>query len=143
MTSPDALRAAVNDGMPGLIEDLRTLVAIPSIAFPGFDPAPVLEAAEKTAALLREAGCSVSMIEVLAALRQSLARFPRLPAHRRCCCTLTTTSAPGDEAEWVSDPYELTERDGRLYGRGAADNKAGICMHLAALRAFAGSRRWA
>jgi acetylornithine deacetylase/succinyl-diaminopimelate desuccinylase-like protein len=44
----------------------------------------------------------------------------------------------GDREAWVSEPYTLTKRDGRLYGRGTADNKSGVCMHLASIRAFGG-----
>ncbi len=140
MTSAEKIRSAIQEGMPRLVEDLRELVAIPSIAFEGFDRAPLLAAADTTAALLREAGCAVRMLELPGG---PPAVFGEIEGPAGAPTVLLYAhydiQPPGDMAEWRSAPYELTERDGRLYGRGAADNKAGICMHLAALRALGGT----
>ena len=44
----------------------------------------------------------------------------------------------GDEAKWESPPFEASERDGAIYGRGSADSKSNILVHIGALRAWDG-----
>lgn len=133
------LRERVRALMPQAVEDLRRLVAIPSIAFPGYDRAPVREAADVTATVLERAGCSVRLLEIQGA---PPAVFGQIQGPAGAPTALLyahyDVQPEGDADAWVSPPFELTERDGRLYGRGAADNKAGIVMHATALAAVAG-----
>lgn len=133
------VRERVHELMPQAIEDLGELVAIPSIAFPGYDRAPVLEAADATARLLERAGCEVRFLEIPDA---PPAVFGEIPGEAGAPTVLLyahyDVQPEGDTDAWLSPPFELTERGGRLYGRGAADNKAGIVMHALALQALSG-----
>ncbi len=136
----DSLRLAVLDGMSTTRADLERLVRLPSIAFDGFDRAPVHGAAELTAQILREAG--LRDVRLLDIPDSAPAVFGELPAPDGAPTVLLyahyDVQPAGDEAKWTSPPWEPTERNGRLYGRGTADDKSGIVTHAAALRAWGG-----
>jgi cysteinylglycine-S-conjugate dipeptidase len=128
------IRAAIARELPGVRADLERLVRIPSIAFPGFDHSQVQRSAEATAELLR--GCGLE-VEIVRAGGQPavIGRRPAPPGAPTVLLYAHHDVQPvGDAARWASDPFTPTERDGRLYGRGSADDKAGVMAHVAALR---------
>ena len=125
--------------MPQVRADLEALTRIPSVSLSAFDQAQVRASAEATADLLRAEGLKVEIVTEggRPAVIGHLDGPPGAPtvmlyAHH-------DVQPPGDESSWDSPPFEPTERDGRLYGRGAADDKAGVMAHVAALRAHAGA----
>lgn len=124
--------------MPGVINDLTRLVAIPSCAFPGFSAEPVLEMADETVALLQRSGLpNARLLEVpdgYPVVYADRAAPPGAPtvllyAH------YDVQPAPPEQG-WTMDPWQPTVRDGRLFGRGAADDKSGIAMHAATLQSL-------
>ncbi len=135
----DALRAAVQRLLPDARADLERLVRIPSIAVPGYDHDQVKRSAEVVAEMCREAG--VPDVRIVEAGGQP-AVIGRIPAPEGAPTVLLyahhDVQPVGDTSDWRTDPFEATEVEGRLYGRGAADDKAGIAAHLAAIRAFDG-----
>jgi len=135
VTEPD-VRAAIARELPGVRADLERLIRIPSIAFPEFDHAPVRECAELTADLLRGCGLDVSIVSS-GGQPAVIGRRPAPPGAPTVLLYAHLDVQPvGDPAQWRSDPFTPLERDGRLYGRGSADDKAGIMAHVAALRAL-------
>ncbi len=134
----DDLRPRVAAGFPRTRAELESLVRIPSVSAPGFDPAAVRRSALATAQLMRESGLGdVRLLEVEGA-------HPAVLGERRVGDDRPTVllyahhdvQPPGDLRQWTSDPFQPVERGGRLFGRGASDDKAGIAVHLAALRAL-------
>ena len=129
--------ARVRELLPSVRADLEDLVRIESVwADPARRP-EVHRSAELTAKLLSQAG--FDDIQIVAE-----GGAPAVIARRRAPEDAPTVllyahhdvQPEGDAAQWHSPPFEPTERDGRLYGRGTADDKAGIATHLAAIRAF-------
>ena len=132
----EELRAAVTRELPGVRADLERLVRIPGIAFEGFDHSHVERCAEAVAELLRGCGLTVS-IERSGGQPAVIGHRPAPPGAPTVLLYAHHDVQPvGDLALWQSEPFEPVERDGRLYGRGAADDKAGVMAHVAALRAY-------
>jgi acetylornithine deacetylase/succinyl-diaminopimelate desuccinylase-like protein len=130
------LRATIAQEMPGVRADLERLVRIPGIAFEGFDHSHVERSAEAVAELLRGCGLDTQIVRH-GGQPAVIGRKPAPPGAPTVLLYAHHDVQPaGDPDLWEGDPFEPVERDGRLYGRGAADDKAGVMAHVAALRAF-------
>ncbi len=140
----DELRDAVGAGLPAAIADLSRLVRIPSVSWDGFDPANVGRSAEAVKALLDELGVFESVAISQAEMSDGVLGQPAVIARRAPRNDKPTillyahhdVQPPGKDEDWDSSPFEPTLRGDRLYGRGAADDKAGVMAHVASIRAF-------
>ncbi|AQT79297.1 dipeptidase [Mycolicibacterium litorale] len=134
------LVAAVQAVLPSVQADLEDLVRIQSV---WADPArrdEVHRSAQKVADLLTRAGFDTVEIVAEGGAPAVIAHHPGPPGAPTVLLYAHHDVQPeGEAAQWDSEPFEPTERNGRLYGRGTADDKAGIATHLAAFRAHDGN----
>lgn len=138
------LARAVDEGLPVTLSELGGLVRIPSVSWDGFDPTHVLASATAAKELLEGIGVFESVRIATAPIDAERTGQPAVVATRRARNGKPTillyahhdVQPPGNEEDWESAPFEPTVRGDRLYGRGAADDKAGVMAHVAAIRAF-------
>jgi acetylornithine deacetylase/succinyl-diaminopimelate desuccinylase-like protein len=136
----DELRSRVSAELPRIRQDLEDLVRIESVSADPSRAAEVQRSAEAVAELFRAEG--FDDIRIVSAREDGgapavIARKPAPDGKPTVLLYAHHDVQPeNDHAEWDSPPFEPTERDGRLYARGAADDKAGIVAHLAAIRAL-------
>lgn len=135
------LREAVASFFPELVEDLAGLVAIPSISASASHAGEVRRTGEECARLLAEAGYrDVRLLEVDGA---HPAVYGHLPGPEGAPTVLLyahyDVQPVGDLEVWETEPFDAVVKEGRMYGRGTADDKCGVIGHLGAARAFGGS----
>ena len=144
--SPDMSRPARADllpaldaVLPGARADLEALARVPSISADPAHAADVRRAAEQVAGLAGDAGAADVRVVSAGGAPAVIATWPAPAGAPTVLLYAHLDVQPtGPEQDWTSPPFTPTERDGRLYGRGAADDKAGVLMHLAVLRTFGG-----
>lgn len=129
----------VRSVLPSVRSDLEDLVRIESVWADPARRAEVHRSAEAVAKLLSQAGFDDVRTVSAGGAPAVIARHPAPPGAPTVLLYAHHDVQPeGDATQWTSPPFEPTERDGRLYGRGSADDKAGIATHLAAFRAHDG-----
>src|SRR6185295_2489291 len=129
----------VRDVLPAVRQDLEDLVRIESVWADPARRSDVQRSADAVAKLLSAAGFDDVQIVSEGGAPAVIARHPAPPGAPTVLLYAHHDVQPeGDHGQWDTAPFEPTERNGRLYGRGSADDKAGIATHLAAFRAHGG-----
>ncbi|WP_197380237.1 dipeptidase [Mycolicibacterium mengxianglii] len=133
------LVARVREVLPSVRKDLEDLVRIQSVWADPSRRDEVHRSAQFVADLFTGVGFDDVRIVSEGGAPAVIARHPAPPGAPTVLLYAHHDVQPeGDPAQWHSAPFEPTERDGRLYGRGTSDDKAGVATHLAAMRAFGG-----
>lgn len=143
MTDRDAALASLERDFERTLAELVELARIPGVSAAGFERAELERSAECVAALLRRAGLdAVEILRVDGAHPYVVGEWCRAGADAPTALVYAhhDVQPPGRLERWETPAFEPTRRaDGRLYGRGVVDDKAGFMLHLAALHAWLGA----
>lgn len=133
----DALRS-VDDGFDAFKRDLIALARIPSVSAEGFPRDEVRRSAQAFARLLERVGLQgVRLLEIPGVHPYVYGEWRGRPgAPTLLLYGHHDVVPPGRPERWLSPAFEPVERKGRLYGRGTADDKGGILVHVAAVAAY-------
>ncbi|MDT0203845.1 dipeptidase [Nocardioides sp. AE5] len=135
MTSIDDIRNRLSELMPAIRADLEDLVRIESVSADPARAGEVQRSAEKTRDLFAAEGFAAEILSADGGAPAVVARKDVAGATKTVLLYAHHDVQPeNDHADWDTPPFEPTEVGDRLYGRGAADDKAGIAAHLAAVR---------
>jgi len=121
---------------------LEDLIRIPSISAQPEHASDLVASADATAELLRGAGMpSVEVVTVDGSPPYVIGVWEVDPNAPTVLLYAHHDVQPAASAHrWTTAPFDPSERDGRLFARGAADDKAGVLAHVAAIRAWATTR---
>jgi acetylornithine deacetylase/succinyl-diaminopimelate desuccinylase-like protein len=136
----EGMERKVRTFITDIIEDLKELISIPSVAFPDYPPEPVYRMAKVTADLMVRSGLSnTRLLEIPEGYPAVFADIPAPAGAPTVLLYAHYDVQPAQKEDgWETDPWTPVIKDGRLYGRGAADNKSGIATIAGTIRALSG-----
>jgi acetylornithine deacetylase/succinyl-diaminopimelate desuccinylase-like protein len=136
----DEMERIVRSFLPEVIADLKELISIPSVAFPGYPQEPVNRMAKATADFLKRYGLSnARLLDIPGGYPAVIGDIPAPPGAPVVILYAHYDVQPAHREDgWETDPWIPVIKNGRLYGRGSADNKSGIATIAGTIRALSG-----